>query len=83
MAQYTYPAIFHTASDGISVSFPDLPGALTCGYDPKEALRMAAECLTLHLCGMIRDGDEIPEPTPADRVVLDENEHVEIIVAAL
>lgn len=79
MTQYIYPAIFHTAPDGISVSFPDLPGALTCGYDPEEALRMAAECLALHLHGMLRDGDEIPVPTPAESVVLVEDEHVEII----
>ncbi|WP_369417938.1 type II toxin-antitoxin system HicB family antitoxin [Cohnella mopanensis] len=71
---------FHTAPDGITISFRDLPGALSCGYDPEEALRMAAECLSLHILGMVRDGDVIPAPTAADRIILEADEHVEVIV---
>ena len=54
--RYVYPAVFDYADDGISVSFPDLPGALTCGDTDEEALRMARECMALHLYGMEQIG---------------------------
>ncbi|GIO86697.1 HicB family protein [Paenibacillus faecis] len=62
--RYIYPAIFDYADDGISVEFPDLPGALTSGDSDEEALHMAKDCLALHLYGMEQDGDSIPDPTP-------------------
>lgn len=64
--RYVYPAIFHYAKDGVSVEFPDLPGALTCAEadaEEDEIYRMAKDCLALHLYGMERDGDEIPKPS--------------------
>lgn len=63
--RYIYPAIFDYADDGISVEFPDLPGALTCGDTDEDALRMARECMALHLYGMEHDGDDIPQPSRA------------------
>lgn len=66
--RYVFPAIFEYAHDGINVTFPDLPGAITCGDTDSEALRMAKECLALHLYGMERDGDDIPGPTLAQRL---------------
>ncbi|WP_310192135.1 type II toxin-antitoxin system HicB family antitoxin [Bacillus sp. 3255] len=61
--RYTFPAIFHHAGDGISVNFPDLPGALTCGKTEDEALRMARECLELHIFGLEDDNEVIPDPS--------------------
>ncbi|WP_187386116.1 type II toxin-antitoxin system HicB family antitoxin [Paenibacillus tuaregi] len=29
--RYVFPAVFDYGDDGISIEFPDLPGALTCG----------------------------------------------------
>jgi predicted RNase H-like HicB family nuclease len=77
--RYVYPAIFHYATDGISVEFPDLPGAFTCGDTDEEALRMARECMALHLYGMEHDGDHIPEPTCAINVETEANETVALI----
>ena len=45
--RYAYPAIFHYATDGISVEFPDLPGCITCGATTDEAMNMAKEALEL------------------------------------
>ena len=43
-----YPAIFLKEDDGrYSVSFPDVPEAITCGYDFENAVEMAKECLEL------------------------------------
>lgn len=67
------------ADDGISVEFPDLPGALTCGNTDEEALFMAKECLALHLYGMERDGDVIPQPTRAADVEKEPQQAVVLI----
>lgn len=77
--RYVFPAIFDYADDGISVEFPDLPGTLTCGNTNEEALRMARECIALHLYGMEKDGDPIPEPTRAVDVVTETNQTVVLI----
>jgi predicted RNase H-like HicB family nuclease len=61
MSKYIYPAIFNYADGGISVEFPDLPGAFTCGDTEEETLHMAKDCLALYLSGMERD--EIPQPS--------------------
>ncbi|WKV08468.1 type II toxin-antitoxin system HicB family antitoxin [Thermoanaerobacterium sp. CMT5567-10] len=73
---YIYPAIFDYASDGISVSFPDLPGCFTCGDNDEEAIKNAKEAMALHIAGMEDDGDVIPEPTPISKVKLEDNQIV-------
>lgn len=61
MKTYLYPAYFrHVDSGGYSVDFPDLPGCISVGDTLEEALTMAREALSLHLYGMIDDGDAIP-----------------------
>ena len=62
---YLYPAIFHDDESGISVAFPDLPGCYTCGDTVEQAMKSAKEALGLHLYGMERDNDPIPEPSSA------------------
>ena len=63
MDKRTYLALFdpEEMGNGYTVTFPDLPGAITEGNDLAQARRVARECLELHLWGMERDGDEIPE----------------------
>ncbi len=48
---------------GFTVTFPDLPDAITEGDSESEALFHAAEVLTLTLDGRMEEGDEIPEPS--------------------
>ncbi len=71
---YAFPAVLHYAEDGISISFPDLPGCLSCSDTTEEATRDAKEALGLHLWGMEKDGDPIPDPTPINKLALDKNE---------
>lgn len=47
---------------GFTVTFPDLPDAITEGDTEEEAMFNAAEVLTLTLDGRIDEGDEIPDP---------------------
>ena len=60
---YTFPAIFDYADDGISISFPDLPGCLSCADDNDEAVYMATDALGMRLYSDECDGDLIPEPS--------------------
>jgi predicted RNase H-like HicB family nuclease len=48
------------------VSFPDFPGCVTAGKTLDEARRLAPEALTLHIEGIIEDGEPLPEPSTLD-----------------
>lgn len=76
---YIYPAVFDYAEDGISISFPDLPGCYSCADSDEEALFMVKEALGLHLYSMEIDGDDIPEPSPINEIQLEPSQ---IIVLA-
>lgn len=76
---YVYPAVFHYSDDGISVSFPDLPGCFSAAETDEEALRMAQEALALHLYGLEQDGEPIPNPSEARQVTLGDSEVVALI----
>jgi predicted RNase H-like HicB family nuclease len=53
------------------VSFPDFPGCITAGRTLDEASRMAAKALTLHIQGMVEEGDEVPAPSKLDDIADD------------
>lgn len=77
--RYIYPAVFDFAGDGISVSFPDLPGCFSCADSDEEAVSMAKEALGLHLYSMEEDNDEIPVPTPISKIKLEPNQAVVLV----
>jgi predicted RNase H-like HicB family nuclease len=67
-----YIAYLHKDGDSdFGVSFPDFPGCVTAGKTLEEARRMAAEALSLHIAGMIEDGEEIPNPSTIDDIADD------------
>jgi len=53
------------------VSFPDFPGCVTAGKTLDEARRMAVEALSLHIKGMMEDGEAITEPSTLDALAKD------------
>ena len=53
--KYYYPAVFDKQEDGITVTFPDLPGIVTFGENSQEAFVNAKEALELHLYGLEKD----------------------------
>jgi predicted RNase H-like HicB family nuclease len=71
---YVYPAVLSYAEDGISIEFPDLPGCLPCAGSTEEATANAREAMGLHLWGMERDNEPIPEPTPITALKYETNE---------
>ena len=67
-----YIAYLHKDSKSdYGVSFPDFPGCITAGKTLQEAQQMAAEALSLHIQGMIEDGEAIPEPSSIDALAND------------
>ena len=72
MNKRTYLALFDPEEQGagFTVTFPDLPGAITEGDDFEQACRNARECLELHLWGMERDADDIPRPSAATSILV-------------
>lgn len=78
---YTFPAIFETNDNGISIYFPDLPGCLPCANNMEEAFANAKEALQLHLYGMEEDGESIPEPTVISQLHPTANQCLTIIEA--
>lgn len=76
---YIYPAVFDYSEDGISITFPDLPGCLPCADTVDEAVKNAKEALMLHLFGMEMDNEEIPEPTPISEIISEKNQAIILI----
>ena len=68
----TYIAIVHkeTKSD-FGVSFPDFPGCITAGKNIDEAKDMAQEALTLHIQGMLEDGEQMPSTSRLEEIMND------------
>ena len=61
------------AGSAFGVDFPDFPGCISSGATLDEALRGAREALTLHMKGMLQDGEEIPAPSTLDALIDDEH----------
>jgi predicted RNase H-like HicB family nuclease len=53
------------------VRFPDFPGCTTAGKTLEEARKLAIEALTLHMAGMIEDGNALPKASTLDQLVGD------------
>ncbi len=67
-----YIAIIHKDPDSdFGVSFPDFPGCISAGRNLDEARAGAAEALSLHVEGMVEDGEALPEPSTLETVMQD------------
>ncbi|RPK27822.1 type II toxin-antitoxin system HicB family antitoxin [Paenibacillus xylanexedens] len=78
---YQYYAIFNFAEDGINVTFPDLPGCITCGESIDEALVMAKEALELFLDG--EPVEDIPPPQSIMSELLNSKDKAYLIEASI
>lgn len=71
---YEFTAIFQYAEDGINITFPDIPAAISCADTTDEAIKNAEEVLGLVLYDMECDGKKIPKPTPFEKIKTKEDE---------
>lgn len=74
--RYSYVAVFSYDEDGISIEFPDLPGCYPCADkdNTEQAIKNAREAMGLHLWGMEKDNEMIPEPTSITELHLENNQ---------
>jgi predicted RNase H-like HicB family nuclease len=77
--RYAYIAVFSYADDGISITFPDLPGCFSCAHSNEEAIEKAKEALGLHMWGLEQDGEDIPKSSRLQDIKLAEGEIPQII----
>ena len=67
-----YIAIIHKdPKSDFGVSFPDLPGCISAGRTIDEAKELAQEALSLHIQGILEDGEEVPAPSRLEDVMAD------------
>ena len=76
---YEFVAILDYAKDGISISFPDLPGCLSCASTTNEAIKNAEEVLGLVLYDMEKERKKIPNPTPLEKIKCKNNQKTILI----
>jgi predicted RNase H-like HicB family nuclease len=55
--------------DSFSVYVPDLPGCISCGDTPDEALEMIAEAIRGHIEVLKEHGEPIPPPRSTAHVL--------------
>ncbi|RCK36131.1 hypothetical protein TH9_05630 [Thalassospira xiamenensis] len=82
--QKTFPVVIETDADGgFSAFYPDFPGCAGAGDTVTECFIDAVEALTLHLAGMVEDGEKIPNPTEMDDLEVDDDIQVADIMLAV
>jgi predicted RNase H-like HicB family nuclease len=65
-----YIAVVHKdVKSDFGVSFPDFPGCITAGSSIDEAKDMAHDALSLHIKGMVEDGEDIPAPSKLEDIM--------------
>lgn len=79
MSIYIYPAIFTKEETGYSINFPDIDSCYTMGEDLKDGLEMAEDVLSLMLSGYEKEGKVIPNPSPIERIELNEKQRIYLI----
>ena len=80
---YSYPAIFREdiedGTDALTVTFPDVPGCISCGEDLEDAYTMAREALWTMLRWYRSEKKPFPVPSPAKKISVKKYESVHII----
>ena len=81
-----YIAVVHKdLKSDFGISFPDFPGCITAGSSIDEAKDMAHDALSLHIKGMLEDGENIPAPSKLEDIMDDPDysDAVAILVVSL
>lgn len=59
----TYAAVYERTPSNYSAYVPDLPGCVATGASRTEVERRIRQAIELHLKGLRREGEPIPEPS--------------------
>ena len=63
--RFAWPADILEEKEGITVTFPDVPGAITWGETRAEAMERGSDALVSIVSAMIEDGKAIPAASKA------------------
>ncbi len=63
--RFLYPYTVETAEDGVTITFPDLPEAITGVAEEVRAPAAARDCLEEAIASRMLAGEDIPHPSPA------------------
>lgn len=80
---YSYPAVFSTDGDGWEVSFPDLDNAFTAADTLEKAILEAQAVLEECLYFREIQRDDIPKPTPLEKIKKRQGDYIQIVVASM
>ncbi len=80
---YKYPAVFSPDGDGWTVRFPDLDNCFTSADTVEEAIIEAQAVLQDCMYFREEQKDEIPRPTPLEKITLEEGSFVQAVVAVM
>ena len=78
-----YPAILSHDDDGITITFPDLPGCISCAQTNEEALHMARDALGAWIVATEDLGEPVPLPSRTSDLHPEQNEAVCLVDAWL
>ena len=79
LGKFYYPALFETAEDGITVTFPDFDFIVTQGKDTKEAFEIAKEVLGIGIEDFMESKKKLPTPSDFMQIEHDLHSFVSII----
>jgi predicted RNase H-like HicB family nuclease len=74
-----FPSKFTIEDNNILISFPDLPGCLSCGKTFEEAMKGAKSAMAFYLMSMKEVGKKIPNPTASKDIWLELNQIIMLI----
>lgn len=77
--RYVFPAVFFYAPEGITITFPDLPGCISEARTDAEALQNAHDALASRLYADESDNTPIPEPSHLISVVVGSDERAVLV----
>lgn len=72
--EYSFVAVLDFTGKHIAITFPDLEEALSQADTVDQAIQRANEVLKLTIESRMDDEEDIPEPTPLDKVELKEGQ---------
>ena len=80
MAEYVYPAIFHSNEDGsYTIAYPDLPGCISEGKSLGNAIYMAQSALTQWIEYLTDKKQPIPLASDFENIKITQEEFLNLI----
>ena len=80
MAEYVYPAIFHSNEDGsYTIAYPDLPGCISEGKSLGNAIYMAQSALTQWIEYLTDKKQPIPLASDFENIKITQEEFINLL----